>query len=53
MLITVFINVNKTINNLMFNITEIVYEEKVIEKNAQDICQVISINPSAKDYHFY
>ena len=39
MSITVFINVNKTVNNLMVTIRETVYEEKVIWKNAQDICQ--------------
>lgn len=34
LLITVFINVNITANNLTFNIKEIVYEEKVKGKNA-------------------
>ena len=33
MSITVFINVNKTVNNLTCNIREIVYEEKVIWKS--------------------
>lgn len=48
MSITVFINVKKTINNLTFNIREIVYEEKWYGK-AHDICQVILINSSARD----
>lgn len=52
MLMTVFININKTVNNLMFNIRETIYKEKVIGKNVQDILQVILINQSAKDYHF-
>ena len=44
LLITVFINVNITANNLTFNIKEIVYEEKVKGKNASHICRLVSIN---------
>lgn len=40
-----------TVNNLIFNIKETIYEEKAIEKNVTDICQVISINLSARNYH--
>lgn len=37
----------------MSDIRETINKEKVIGKNVQDIYQVILINQSAKDYHFY